>query len=75
MEALGRKLTSIQDVRNLLDEGNNYIPQCNSEISLSSEFKYEIDPIYNLVIAEEGHSPLKIFDHLKKRIGKPTLSF
>ena len=41
---------------------------------LSPDPKLEIDPIYNLVIAEEGHSPLKIFDHLNKRIGKPTFS-
>ena len=75
MEVLGRKLlSSFQDVRNLLDEEDDYIPEYNSEIFLSPDPKYENDPIYNLAIAEEGHSPLKIFDHLNKRIGKPTLS-
>ena len=66
-------MSSLQDVRNLLDVENDYIPDCDSEIYLSLDPKYEIDPIYNLVIAKEVHSPLKIFDHLNKRIGKPIL--
>ena len=74
MEVLGCKLlSSLQDVRNPADEENDYIPECDSEIFFSPDLKYEIDPIYNLVIAKEVHSPLKIFDHLNKRIGKPIL--
>ena len=57
-------LSSLQDVRNLLDKENNYIPECDSEIILSPDPKLKIDPVYNLVVAEEGHSPLKIFDYL-----------
>ena len=57
MEVLWCKLlSSLQDVGNLLDEENDYIPECDSEISLSPDPKLEIDPIYNLVIAEKGHS-------------------
>ena len=40
----------------------------------SPDPKNKIDPIYNLVIAKEGHSPLKNIDHLNKRFGKPALS-
>ena len=74
MDFLGHKLLfSLQDVRNLADEENNYIPECDSKFFLSPDLKHEFVPIYNLVIVEEGYSPLKIFDHLNKRIGKPTL--
>ena len=52
MEVLGHKfISSIQDVRNLADEENDYVPECNSEIFLSPDPKHEIVPIYNLVIA------------------------
>ena len=65
IEILGcQLLSSLQDVRNLLDEENDYIPEFDSEIFLSPDPK--LDPIYNLVIAEEGHSPLNIFHHLNK---------
>ena len=53
MDVLGHKLIlSIKDVRNLADEENGYIPECDSEIFFSPDPKHEIVPIYNLVIAE-----------------------
>ena len=55
-------VSSIQDVKNLADEENDYVPpECDTKIFLSPDPKYEIVPMYNLVIAEEGHSPLEIF--------------
>ena len=67
MDVLQHKLLcSLQGVRNLADNENDFVPGCDSKIFLSPDPKH--------VIAEEGYSPLKIFDHLKKRIGKPSLS-
>ena len=58
MDILGRRLvSSIQDVRNVADEENDYVPECDSKTFLSPDHKQEIVLIYNLVIAEEGHSP------------------
>ena len=75
MDVLGHKLiSSIQDIRNVADEEKEYVPECVSEIFLSPDPKHKIVPIYNMEIAEEGHSPLKILGHLNKRIRKPTLS-
>ena len=75
MDVLGHKLrSSFQDIRNVVDEENDYVSKCNSEIFLSPDPKHEIVQLYNLVIAEEGHSPPKIFEHLNKRIGKPNFS-
>ena len=43
MDILGHKLIfSIQDVRNLADEENDYVPECDSEIFLSPDPKHEI---------------------------------
>ena len=43
MYILGRRLvSSIQDFRNVADEENNYIPECDSEILLSPDPKHEI---------------------------------
>ena len=46
MLVLGRKLlSSLQDVRNLLDEENDYIRECDFKIFSSPDPKLEIDPI------------------------------
>ena len=73
MIILGNKLvTSVHNKKNVEDDEDDYVPESESEIPTSP--KDEIEPIYNLVITEEGHSPLKVFDHLNKRIGRPNLS-
>ena len=58
-------ISSIQDVRNFADEENDYIPECDSKIFVSPDPKLEID---NLVIAEEGHSPLNIYLTIQTRV-------
>ena len=56
MDILGRRLvSSIQHIRNVADEENYYVPECDSEIFLSQDPKNEIVPMYDLVIAEEVH--------------------
>ena len=47
MEVLGCKLlSSLHDVKNLLDEENNYIPECDTEIFSSLDPKLEIAPTF-----------------------------
>ena len=60
-------ISSLRVVRNIADNENDYIPECDSQ-NISPDPKHEIDAIYNFVIAEERLSA----DYLHKRIGKLT---
>ena len=64
--------------RNFQEQDDDFIPEEDiTDLSETSNERSECDtlrPIYNLVIAEEGHETMKVFDSINNLINKPKLT-
>ena len=68
--------TKILNHHNVQESNDDFIPDPEYLIERTSKRTSvnKLTPIHNIVIAEEGHSELNVFDFLNKMIGVPKLT-
>ena len=67
--------TTLFNHKNITDKDDDYVPEVEiSEASTERKTCKSPSPVYNIVTAEEGHNPIKVFKHLNKLISKPKIT-